>query len=295
MRPTFWVVRMKVMPQSEPPEVLYHYTSAEGLSGILKDKLVRATVATYLNDSREYVHGVDIAKDLIKSRLAGQYDDLSRDFNSYVEYRLDHANDGNDGRQICVFSLSKNGDLLSQWRGYCPMSGGYSLGFDTKALLPHLERQKFRLAQCEYERKKQKKLVEPVLDEAVKDFRDLPTTESLQVRLNKVIEGVFIKKFSRIAPLLKDDAFSQEEEWRAVSELISHRGLKYRIKSSLAIPYYPLNVCEPDGFWPLKEIIVGPMANQPLAEDGVKVMLHDHGIVGDLPRVARSKIPYRPV
>lgn len=278
--------------QNKPPAVLYHYTSAEGLAGILKARFVRATVATYLNDSREYVHGVEIARGLIKDRLKStQSDDLSTDFCSCLEYRLRQ----NDGRQICVFSFSQKGDLLSQWRGYCPTAGGYSLGFDTERLHPHLERQKFLLARCEYELERQEKLVAPLLDRAIEEFRSLPTTESRQVRLNRAIEGFFVKNFSRIALLLKDAAFSEEEEWRAVSELVSHRGLEYRIKDPLPIPYYPLGVCETDGSWPFKEIIVGPMANQPLAEDGVKVMLHANGVLGDLPSVVASGIPYRPV
>jgi hypothetical protein len=280
------------MAQNEPPEVLYHYTSAEGLSGILKQRQVWATVSTYLNDSREYLHAVRIIRDLIIDRLKStQTDNLAADFCASLENRLSH----NDGRQICVFSLSERGDLLSQWRGYCPMSGGYSLGFSAEQLRPHLERQRFLLARCIYERETQRELVEPLLDRAISEFRGLPTAESRQIRLNGVIEGFFVRNFSRIAPLLKDDSFAEENEWRAVSELVSHRGLKYRIKGSLPIPYCPLDVCGHEGFWPLREIIVGPMSNQPLAEDGVKVMLHDHGVVGDFPRVKPSRIPYRTV
>jgi hypothetical protein len=279
------------------PDILYHYTSAEGLSGILKDKMVWATVATYLNDSREYVHGVDIAKNLIKERLEfAKSDDLAMDFYQSLEHRLSDINNGNDGRQICVFSLSGNGDLLSQWRGYCPASGGYSIGFNVTALSSHLERQGFRLKRCEYEIERQRTLVGPLLTEGVQKFRGLAVTESRQQRLNQVIEGNFIKNFSRIASLLKDEAFMEENEWRAVSELISHRKLKYRIKNSMPIPHFPLTICEPGGPLPIRQIIIGPMANQFLAEDGVRVMLLDHDVVGgDFPRVLRSKIPFRPI
>ena len=49
------------MSQPDPlPDRLYHYTDAGGLYGILKDKNLWATHAAYLNDSREFLYGMDL-------------------------------------------------------------------------------------------------------------------------------------------------------------------------------------------------------------------------------------------
>jgi len=38
------------------PEAIYHYTSPEALTGIVRDKQLWATNIRYLNDSQEFVY-----------------------------------------------------------------------------------------------------------------------------------------------------------------------------------------------------------------------------------------------
>ena len=54
------------MPTEKPPSILYHYTSQEGLLGIIKNREVWATDISYLNDTKEYKYTVDLTSERIK-------------------------------------------------------------------------------------------------------------------------------------------------------------------------------------------------------------------------------------
>ena len=45
------------------PEYLYHYTSIHAVDGILKNRVVWASVLHFLNDSKEWKHAIELAQD----------------------------------------------------------------------------------------------------------------------------------------------------------------------------------------------------------------------------------------
>ena len=54
-----------------PNGPLYHYTSQEGLMGILSSGAIWATHVLCLNDYTEYVHALEITKTIVESRRSG--------------------------------------------------------------------------------------------------------------------------------------------------------------------------------------------------------------------------------
>ena len=46
-----------------PPAILYHYTTQQGLLGIIRDKEIWASHTQYLNDAREFRHALDLIKE----------------------------------------------------------------------------------------------------------------------------------------------------------------------------------------------------------------------------------------
>jgi hypothetical protein len=46
-----------------PPPVLYHYSTQQGLLGIIRDKEIWASHTQYLNDVREFRHALDLVKE----------------------------------------------------------------------------------------------------------------------------------------------------------------------------------------------------------------------------------------
>lgn len=47
----------------DTPEILYHYTDAKGLLGILNSKQIWATSYRFMNDAREFEYGFDLISD----------------------------------------------------------------------------------------------------------------------------------------------------------------------------------------------------------------------------------------
>lgn len=97
---------------------LYHYSTSAGLKGIVECKQLWLSHLAYLNDAQEYSYGLN----LIHKVMEDTYDPL---------FRVD-ARDKSFSSAFSV-SLTQEGNLLSQWRGYCP-NGGYSFAFDKEQL-----------------------------------------------------------------------------------------------------------------------------------------------------------------
>ena len=62
-----------------PPEILYHYTSQEGLLGIICKKEMWASHTQYLNDQREFRHAIELVRDEL-SRMVRQANTQTRPF-----------------------------------------------------------------------------------------------------------------------------------------------------------------------------------------------------------------------
>ena len=139
---------------------LYHYTTLEGLLGIINTQTLWATHGRFLNDSSELVLFKDklidlrvpIEKEKLK-RLCEQNEDaqkfidqnggLDQFSRKCAEVKVETAYaDLEEIGEFYIFSfcgedknnsyVNRNG-LLSQWRGY-GAGGGYALVFDTKRL-----------------------------------------------------------------------------------------------------------------------------------------------------------------
>ncbi len=105
----------------EKKKCLYHYTSQEGLLGILKNKNLWMTNVLYLNDSSEFSY-VD---NLINSELL-KYKSKELVVLDLIEALLNYLRRSTENEIfIHVFSLSekRDGDDISQWRAYCPNVG----------------------------------------------------------------------------------------------------------------------------------------------------------------------------
>lgn len=127
------------------PFRLYHYTSQEGFLGIIESDCVWATKMQYLNDTTELSLALKLTKEAIV-KYASKYSgiDLSR-----IE-QLKGALNNISKINLCIASFSEKPDLLSQWRAYSGGSGGYSIGFNTEALIKNAEKSDFRLKKCIY-------------------------------------------------------------------------------------------------------------------------------------------------
>jgi len=69
------------------PDLLYHYTDANGLLGILESKEIFLTQSDYLNDSSELIHGWEITKKIIGNHVISD-----KSTTSFLLDLLEHEN-----------------------------------------------------------------------------------------------------------------------------------------------------------------------------------------------------------
>ena len=133
-------------------EVLFHYTTASGLLGILQDKSIWNTAYYCTNDESELDTGKGVLTPLIRTKttqMINEEDQLVNIFNKRGVNIRDHENKfeqliiNTALHTLCVYITSfcipnSKEDflhgLLSQWRGYGE-DGGYALQFSRKRLL----------------------------------------------------------------------------------------------------------------------------------------------------------------
>jgi hypothetical protein len=113
--------------QAALPDVLYHYTDAAGLLGIVQSGQLWASHAAFLNDSTEISY-VKRVLDRARGELTGQYDQpLVGEFLRQVDELFQRLVVSK--YDVYLVCFCENGDQLSQWRGYPSTGGGYAIGF----------------------------------------------------------------------------------------------------------------------------------------------------------------------
>jgi hypothetical protein len=115
---------------ADPPRILYHYTTQDGLLGILLGHTIWATHSQYLNDKSEYLYALNLIREGAKERRLVA-DEAER---GALDLIIDRARDYLASINVCVCSFSSVHDSLSQWRAYGGSTSSYAIGFDRKFL-----------------------------------------------------------------------------------------------------------------------------------------------------------------
>lgn len=276
-----------------PKIILYHYTNAHGLSGIIESKKIWASSYRYMNDSQEFEYGFELIDEIypkadtypLPSNISDQ---------SFAEHlrrkKWDYESD-------CLFvaSFSEDKNLLSQWRAYAGPHSGYAIGFRKN----ELETNVANLVECEYNKERQKLALKDLID------RELPALRSsfekslneqgkrehpdLTEYFDKV--DVTVLKIAQVATSFKHSSFSEEKEWRLVigPANITPNQILFRASGTGIIPYIEIEFT--DNALPIDCIIVGPGPHQKRNEVSLRQMLSLKGF--DNVDVLISDIPYR--
>ncbi len=182
---------------------------------------------------------------------------------------------------VFVGSLSEAGDKLSQWRGYCPTGGGFSIGFSPDLILRQAAKQDFQLVKCEYSLKTQTAICEDLISAGCRAaIESLPREDP---RLKRRPHGLWhscLKPLMRIAPALKNPSFEEEQEWRLIrgpfeapDQQVHFRPGKYAV-----IPYREFVLADPNAALEFEEVIVGPNPDPEQAEDSLVYLFTACGV-----------------
>lgn len=198
---------------------------------------------------------------------------------------------------VCVCSFSEDGDSLSQWRAYGG-SSGFAIGFSGEVLGAAVEKQNCFLAQCIYDPAAQlemvRALVEEVLDENLS--KSWVTGDRDADDVFSKTGGNLLPYLYRYAPMLKDQSFEEEREWRIISRPILAHSLDYREGRSLIVPYYRLPLWEDGQKTQVYEVIVGPTRDGERSMRSVSRLIRGRGVIKDRwidTPVKVSQVPYR--
>ncbi|MGA2964313.1 MAG: hypothetical protein ABSD96_21845 [Candidatus Korobacteraceae bacterium] len=113
---------------ADPPSELFHYTTTEGLFGILESKRLWAADALSMNDPTEGLHAGGALLEHLRKRKA---EIPAFILDAFSEAEIVEVLDN----QVFFSCFCADGDLLSQWRAYGRDGRGYALAFNPQQLL----------------------------------------------------------------------------------------------------------------------------------------------------------------
>jgi hypothetical protein len=272
---------------------LYHYTSAQGLEGILRSRSLWATDAAFLNDWKEINYAAEPLIERMTDLLGARgYDETpgaapeSRSANiswaleairrftqpDYLAH-TEHHFTWMDGATY-VACLSEDHDQLGQWRAYG--KGGYAIGLAKHGLKETAP----LLGAVDYG----ESAVNRLCDMMIEYFERSPTGNASMDGFRDAIDFCM----PRLA-LVKHDAFEQEREWRLVVSRYNTAldGIKVRATPGL-VPYVE---CSFDQSC-VAEIVIGPGGDFH-SERAVRALLKANDYRPNALRITQSRAPFR--
>ena len=278
-----------------PPSRIYHYTSDEGLRGILQSGRLWLTDIFSLNDPSELRHGFSPVINALSAKAASGPAEAKSFADRFERFAIRGGVEASAHYFVCSFSAS--GDDLGQWRAYADNARGFALGFDADVLERSFaggssNTSTFPLAYSGTELQE----IHRGLVDRMFSLISLPRGRNLgSGTLTEYLKSLSVAltlPALHAALFFKHEAYSNEKEYRflRIDSVGAPSGnVKYRSRPHSLIPY-----CEFD--WrvvaesALTEILVGP-ADQDKALRFVRDCLRafHRGSV----TLTRSTIPYR--
>lgn len=277
--------------------LLYHYCDSASFINIVKKKVLWASDLTKMNDPDETLRGTEIIDSLYRSifpRSSFSFDN---------EEKLSEFKD-----LIVACSMSKVGNLLSQWRAYANDGTGFSIGIDDQELnisnlgpgtgnhIPGYESlgvPGYSISEVLYDEGKYR-------EKWNKDMMDFQKENEHQFKPKRKLicasELFALRRWLEATCLLKNDFYSEEQEVRIFKSVPINRvgvidfntGIDFRATSN-GIKAFSCIKLNGHGQNCIKEVIIGPKNHS--TEDDIKMLLQLSGIEGV--KIKRSEGNYR--
>jgi Protein of unknown function (DUF2971) len=255
---------------------LYHYTTLEGLKGIIANRSIWCTQIYCLSDPFEFEYGRELILNKLNEFIEKERNDLIKKiliglqgFSGYAGRLSTH--------NIFIACFCEKDNLLSQWRGYAAKGGGYNLGisFDTGTKLCNdVEKIEdtipVNLRKVIYDPQEQNRIIELFLNMLIEGIKKAELNwKKYSVQFGIDIESqVELPASNILADMMismKNPAFVEEKEWRLVRFILWNEipeMYKFRENNNELIPYlntylFRKNNDSPE--FPLKRIVFGPM------------------------------------
>jgi hypothetical protein len=287
------------------PPVFWHYTTGDGLLGIVGSGRIWATQISCLNDAAELRYP---ANKLIEALQRVRADRLQERETQLVEKAiLGLSADPAPSSYWCVASFSEEPDDLSQWRAYGGGEGGYAVGFDseiTRTSFSANGHQGGLVSVC-YNTGIHDDIAASIANATLRFFR-----EGVEAREGAGIDpsewtsnflDAWAIALTYVAPLIKHPKFEGEKEWRII-RMLQHDdvpNLQYRQRQSLLARYLPLalppaNAAAGSRLLPICGVRIGPSRHQRVSAVSVNTLLRGAGYPEDVySNVSPSEVPFQ--
>ncbi|MDG6098415.1 DUF2971 domain-containing protein [Alteromonas sp. ZYF713] len=290
-----WALRIKMD--------LFHYTSLDTALNIISNNELWVSNVHFMNDSSELGAGFSIVADAWFETLntKGGEQEAKANLINYIRENKDHY----------VFSLSKNGDQLSQWRGYANFGKGCCIGFDKDVLeefCKNISKNREHLYELEflenYDNIYSCDLVECIYTDDVQVQReayDIGYRMAKTSPKDSILQQKNIKEAVDFSLSVKDKGFKEEAEYRLVLDLITSdfppvanrdSNKDFRVANGRIIPFYRLRL--PDKC--ITSVRLGPdceKINNKLGLDKVLETLYNSSKVKRKLEILESAITYK--
>lgn len=275
-----WIAHCVRDDLAATPDVLWHYTTAEGLKGIAQDDHLWASQSIFLNDARELVYGIDLYFNTLAEADVTMLDKRTQ---AWLEHWAsdEGATSVREWFRVnaapFVACFCAKGDLLSQWRAYGP-SGGYAVGFSQHPAQAWIQAGGHGLAlrQVIYDEQQQRSQVGDIVSRLVNLLAGHGGTDvARQEFIRSTVDAI-----GQVAAYCKDPAFAEEQEWRVIyqrPEDPSPLQLHHRTAGNALVPYVHLPITAQIGARPSKlpivRVRVGPNVDPTLGVLGATSLL----------------------
>ncbi len=298
------------VPLCKKGDKLYHYTTADGVRGIVENREFLATKSDFLNDKLEFQYAVEVMERLTEKYIVNP--ELRERFFSKLKTAIDRlgvitpacAEEDCETDEmsfyVVAFSKLQNNALLwaefTDFRGYC-------LEFDYEKIVEGFQNRVFLHGTVIYDEEEQMNgLLESLLscirnliEEGAADLADFFEEEAApsEASLNQLVAEMSVV-CSVYAMFFKKSFFEGEQEYRFVfPPIINQMGTgkpKFRLLDQIFLPYIMVELERGTEAVPLESVMVGAKNNSDIAVRGMRYFLKTQGL--DIP-VLLSDIPLR--
>lgn len=273
------------------PEQLFHFTTAEGLIGIMQDGHVRASYAASLNDPSETRHALVVAEELLAKHVT------KAQRQRVLANLLQPENSASIGHIFpYVISFCGRIDSAFHWLHYGRSGRGFAISLEPE----QVKAPKFDLVPIIYRRSEQERFLEELIT-AVEGATEMarPIVESvLGTELDHMAATICTNVIRAAAARMKHASFEAEDEWRLITvdhvawgstgpERSSTLDIAFRSADSRVIPFVLVPMPTPA----VREVVIGYSNPSDISDAALKMLWQL--TIGGTPRYSRSSVPVR--
>lgn len=285
----------------QEPEIVYHYTSTNGLTGVITNDELWFSRYDCLNDTEEgtyiytpYQEAIQELKGEIDDSFLGRIANFRPDFNKF--YMMEEEKDKDEAPHLvatrretvpflCCFS--RDNDSLPMWNYYSKNGRyeGYNIGFNFKRLKEELGNPNWYCVI--YDKNDQKEILKNDIREAYTNYsKHGNEIDILKIRYTQVFLGRSLQ--------FKNPAYKHEKEirliyWRPEDDNgLAQKALNmnFRQTQDIIVPYVKMKKVNTA----INSVMIGPLVKQDVAEKTINCLLKYKGISAN---IEKSNIPIR--